>query len=48
MEAKKIRTGGRWYCTIVKDLPAHVNYKTLSSAILEKTGITILKQKEML
>lgn len=66
MEAKKIRTGGRWCCTIVKDaegkyyanmeiegvpvkdLPAHVSYKTLSSAILQKTGISIPKQKEML
>lgn len=32
----------------VKDLPEHVDYKTLATAIREKTGIEILKQKEML
>jgi hypothetical protein len=32
----------------VEDLPEGVNYKTLKEAIKNKTGITILKHKEMI
>lgn len=32
----------------VRDLPEHVAYKTLSAAILDKTGVHILKHKDML
>lgn len=32
----------------VRDLPEHVDYKTLSAAILKKTGVSILKHEDML
>lgn len=45
---------GKYYAELiidgcdVKGLPRHVNYKTLKEAIQQKTGITILKHKDMI